>query len=266
MPEFRSTDHSRPFMEIVLERAKYIHPCPTKLVELFQEIDRAHFIPEHLEHFRDKIYTNEGVGGLLSQPGVIFAMVARLYLKGNEVVYEGGTGTGYQTAILARMCKHVYSVEMDPERVTFARERLAQLGIENVTIVQGDAAAGLPQYAPFDRMIFGCAIHDQVDQHLIDQLSDLAGILVPTGTYEPERRVIVGDLLEVFKKDGKVTQEIDPVFGGTLYFVPLISRRPIGWVPTADGGVVPTSSLVRSQAQPPKQQKKWPWSAFAKSR
>lgn len=264
MPGFRPTDHSRPFMEIVRERAKYILPYPTRLVELFQEIDRARFIPPHLEHFRDKIYTNEGVGGLLSQPGVIFAMVARLYLKGNEIVYEGGTGTGYQTAILARMCKHVYSVEVDPERVAFARDRLSELGIENVTVVQGDAAAGLPEYAPFDRMIFGCAIHGQVDQHLIDQLSDRAGILVPTGMYESERRVIVGDLLEVLKKNGEVTQEIDPVFGGTLYFFPLISRRPIGWTPTKDGGVVPTSSLI--QAQAPKQQKKWPWSAFAKSR
>lgn len=162
------------------------------------------------------------------------------------------------------MCKHVYSVEVDPERVAFARERLAQLGIENVTIVQGDAAAGLPEHAPFDRMIYGCAIHDQVDQHLIDQLAENGGMFVPTGTFNPERRVVVGDLLSVRKRNGEVTQQVKNTFGGTLYFVPLISRRPIGWMPTADGGVVPTSSIAKSQAPPPKQQKKWPWSAFAR--
>lgn len=83
-------DHTRPFIEIIQEEAQYIHPYPEKLVALFKEIDRAHFVPEDLRDFLPRVYTDEGRAGLLSQPGVIFAMVARLYLKGHETVFEGG--------------------------------------------------------------------------------------------------------------------------------------------------------------------------------
>lgn len=93
---------------------------------------------------------------------------------------------------------------------------------------------------------------------MIDKLAENGGILILTGVFNPERRVVVGDLLIVRKRNGEVTQKVKNTFGGTLYFVPLISRRAIGWMPTADGGVVPTSSLGSDKAQPPKQQKKWP--------
>lgn len=228
--DFRPVDHSRPFLEDIRERAQRFHPYPQKLVEQFEELDRALFVPEELrEQFIGDVYTNKGCAGLLSQPWVIFKMVAFLYLKGHEVVYEGGTGTGYQTAILARLCKHVYSVEMNPERVAFAKDRLEKLGITNVTIVIGDAAAGLPEYGPYDRMIFGCAFsQSQVDKHLLRQMADKQSRLIaPTGTYQQER--VVGDLLQVDKRQGQVTQQVLNAFAGTLYFVPLVSPRPIGW-------------------------------------
>lgn len=243
MPDgFHVTDHSRPFIDIVKERATRFHPYPEKLVRLFEEIDRGHFIPPHLEHIRDRISTNSGWNGLLSQPGVIFKMCALLYLKGYETIFEGGTGVGYQTAILARMCRHVYSVEMDAGRVAFAKDRLAKLGIENVTIVQGDAAAGLPQYAPFDRMIFGCAFSQpQVDETLLSQMAERQSrLLAPAGVYQDER--VYGDLLQVDKREGRVEQKMLDAFAGTLYFVPLISPKPYGWTWVKDR-FVPSSQV-----------------------
>ncbi|MBV8821376.1 MAG: methyltransferase domain-containing protein [Ktedonobacteraceae bacterium] len=192
-----------------------------------------------------------GHGGLLSQPGLIFDMVAYLHLKGTEAVFEGGTGTGYQTAILARLCSHVYTVERDGSRLKAAKQRLASLGISNVTCVHGDAAQGLPQSAPFDRMIFGAAIHDQVDQHLIDQMASARSrLVVPTGTYHRQRGMIIGDLLLCDKKGGEVTQKITSVYHGTLSFVPLISPRSIGWTPLKDG-YVPSTLTARLRSRLP---------------
>nr|BBH87254.1 protein-L-isoaspartate O-methyltransferase [Thermosporothrix sp. COM3] len=226
--DFIPTDHSQPYLDTIKERAKQFKPYPEKLVRQFEEIDRAHFVPEGLNDFLPFVHMDRGRAGLLSQPSVIFKMVALLYLTGDEIIFEGGSGTGYQTAILARMCKHVYSVERDPKRVTFAKDRLEKLGIENVTILEGDAAEGLPQYAPFDRMIFGCAFsQDHIEQDLLNQMAEKSRLLAPTGVYDDGR--VYGDLLRVDKKQGRVAQKVLDTFAHTLYFVPLVSPRPVGW-------------------------------------
>jgi protein-L-isoaspartate(D-aspartate) O-methyltransferase len=242
---FLQIDHTRPFLDIIKERAQRFHPYPQCLVEQFETLPRELFVPTALrEVFLDRVHTDAGCAGILSQPNVIFYMVAYLYLKGQEKVFEAGTGTGYQTAILAHMCSHVYTVERDRTRLEDAQERLAQLGITNVTFVHGDAAEGLPQHAPFDRMIFGAAIHGEVDQHLIEQMAaPRSRLVVPSGTCDQERGMIVGDLLLCDKKDGEVTQKINPIFNGTLSFVPLISPRPIGWT-ALKAGYVPSGQYL----------------------
>ena len=88
MTNFRPVDHTRPFLDIVREFAQQFKPYPEKLVKLFEEIDRAHFVPEELSDFLPDVSTNKGRAGLLSQPGVIFKMVALLFLKGHEVVCQ----------------------------------------------------------------------------------------------------------------------------------------------------------------------------------
>ncbi|MBV9019926.1 MAG: protein-L-isoaspartate O-methyltransferase [Ktedonobacteraceae bacterium] len=249
---FEPLDHTRPFLDIIKEQAQQFRSYPHRLVEQFETLPRELFVPEEWQDlFRDRIHRDAGYGGLLSQPGVIFGMVAALHLKGTEVVFEGGTGTGYQTAILAGLCSHVYTVERDGSRLKAAKQRLASLGISNVTCVHGDAAQGLPQSAPFDRMIFGAAIHDQVDQHLIDQMASARSrLVVPTGTYHRQRGMIIGDLLLCDKKGGEVTQKITSVYHGTLSFVPLISPRSIGWTPLKDG-YVPSTLTARLRSRLP---------------
>jgi protein-L-isoaspartate(D-aspartate) O-methyltransferase len=234
-------DHSRPYLEIIKERAQHFHPYPQRVVEQFEQVDRARFVPEDLrERFLDRVHTDSGCAGLLSEPGVIFDMVAYLFLKGDEVVFEGGTGTGYQTAILARLARHVVTAESDRERMRSAKDRLDTLGITNVTFLHGDAAYGAPQFGPYDRMIFGAASSGFMDQVLIDQMADRCRLLIPTGTYDPARRLVVGDLLQVDKRNGSVVQRINPNYGGTLAFVPLVSSRPIGWT-LVNGEYVPSS-------------------------
>ncbi|MBV9688696.1 MAG: methyltransferase domain-containing protein [Ktedonobacteraceae bacterium] len=214
---FELIDHARPFLDIIREQAQQLRSYPHRLVAQFETLPRELFVPEEWQElFRDRIHRDAGYGGLISQPGVIFGMVAALQLKGKEVVFEAGTGTGYQTAILAGLCSHVYTVERDSARLQAAQQRLASLGISNVTFVHGDAAQGLPQSAPFDRMIFGAAIHDLVDQHLIDQMAAARSrLVVPTGTYHHQRGMIIGDLLLCDKRDGQVTQKITSVYHGT---------------------------------------------------
>lgn len=231
-------DHSRPYMEIIKDLAQNFHEYPQRVVEQFERLDRALFVPEELrERFLDRVHTDAGCAGLLSEPGVIFDMVAYLYLKGDEVVFEGGTGVGYQTAILARLARHVVTVELNRERMKAAKARLDKLGINNVTFLYGDAAYGAPQFGPYDRMIFGAASSGLVDQFLIDQMAPRCRLLIPTGAYDPERRMVVGDLLQVDKRNGSVVQRINPNYGGTLAFVPLVSPRPIGWTHTNTGYV-----------------------------
>jgi protein-L-isoaspartate(D-aspartate) O-methyltransferase len=239
-------DHTRPFLEIIKERAQRFHPYPQRLVELFETVPRAFFVPDELQEFLEQVETDEGCGGLLSQPGVIFSMVAYLFLKGTEQVLEGGTGTGYQTALLARLAKHVVTVEVDRERMGAAKARLDSLGITNVTFIHGDAAYGAPQFAPFNRMIFGAAIHGEtIDRHLVDQMAPKSRLLVPTGKYDDGRRTVVGDLLQCDKNaDGRIVQKMYPVYGGTLSFVPLISARSIGWT-VLKGTCVPSTPLAR---------------------
>jgi protein-L-isoaspartate(D-aspartate) O-methyltransferase len=242
---FHVVDHSRPFLEVIREEARHFHPYPEHLVNLFETIPRELFVPEDLQPvFLERVHTDQGCAGLLSQPGVLFQMVARLFLHGEERVLEGGTGTGYQTALLARLARHVYTIERDSKRLEEAKGRLEQIGISNVTYIHADAAFGLPQYAPFDRMIFGAAIHGEVDQQLMAQMASRCLILMPTGSYHPQRRMVVGNLLQCEKRDGKVTQKINPVFGGTLTFVPLVSTRSIGWTPFK-GGYIPSTPLAR---------------------
>lgn len=256
---FRVIDHTRPFLEVIKEQAPFFHPYPQRLVELFETLPREYFVPDELrEVFLDRVQTDGGCAGLLSQPGVIFEMVAYLFLHGKEQVFEGGTGTGYQTAILARLAAHVTTVERDGARLEAARKRLTDLGITNVTFVQGDAAEGYAPNAPFDRMIFGAALHGEVDRQLIEQMAPLCRLLAPTGNYDRKRDRVVGDLLQVDQRDGQVTHKINPIYNGTLYFVPLVSPRLMGWTPVKDGYV--PSSTPSSAEQKEQKQRRFPWS------
>ena len=151
------------------------------VVAAIRSVPRHLFVPSDLE---DEAYTDQalpvGFGQTISQPFMVALMTELLEVDVRSRVLEIGTGTGYQTAILAEMCEHVYSVERVPGLVSGAQEVLRRLGYNNVTIVVGDGSLGLPDEAPFDGIVVAAAA-PEAPPPLLDQLANGARLVVPIG-------------------------------------------------------------------------------------
>jgi protein-L-isoaspartate(D-aspartate) O-methyltransferase len=121
-------------------------------------IPRELFVGETLRHaaYADCALPIEQ-GQTISQPFIVATMTQALQLDGHERVLEIGTGSGYQTAILARLARYVYSIERYPLLSYQAASRLAQLNIWNVSLFVGDGSAGWPDQAPYERIIVTAA-------------------------------------------------------------------------------------------------------------
>lgn len=158
-----------------------------------------------------------GHGQTISQPYIVALMTEWLRLRGDERVLEIGTGSGYQAAILARLAREVFSVEIVPDLATRAGKALVDAGIENVHIRVGDGSRGWPEEAPFDRIIVTAA-PARIPDALVAQLAPGGRLVVPVGG-DPEHQ-----LLHLVAKgpNGELeAREILPV-----RFVPLVSTDP----------------------------------------
>jgi protein-L-isoaspartate(D-aspartate) O-methyltransferase len=151
-------------------------------------------------------------GQTISQPTVVGLMTQALDLDRRMKVLEVGTGSGYQAAILARLARRVYSIERHPALARSATRLLADLGLSNVTVIAGDGALGLPDQAPFDRIIVTAAAED-VPPNLIHQLRAGGIMVLPVGQTDT-----VQTLLKVVKTD----QGLDYHSLGDVRFVPLV--------------------------------------------
>ena len=136
----------------------------------------------------------------ISQPYIVALMTELLDLQPGETVLEIGTGSGYQSAVLARLARQVYSIEIVPELAREAGERLQRLGYANVTVREGDGYRGWPEHAPFDGIIVTAA-PERIPEPLLDQLAPNGRMVIPVGGFFQE--------LKVFRKDanGKVTEK-----------------------------------------------------------
>lgn len=146
----------------------------------------------------------------VSQPFVQAWMTQALALRGTEKVLEVGTGSGYQTAILAELCGSVYSIELDPELARNARDRLLALGYYNVHVRQGDGCLGWFDEAPFDAILLTGA-PEAVPRVLFEQLQPDGRLVAPVGEEGDQR-------LFVYRREGR--QWISKDLGG-VRFVPL---------------------------------------------
>jgi protein-L-isoaspartate(D-aspartate) O-methyltransferase len=127
-----------------------------RVLDLMLEIKREDFVPESFRAlaFADlEIPIGHGVSMLA--PKLEARLIQEAGLTANDRVLEIGTGTGYMTALMARMAAHVYSVDVEPEFTRAAAARLAACGIRNVTLEAGDAALGWPRHAPYDAIVVG---------------------------------------------------------------------------------------------------------------
>ncbi len=157
-----------------------------RVLAAMRAVPRHEFVPAEV---RSRAYSDSplpiGYGQTISQPYVVAAMSEALALEGDERVLEIGTGSGYQAAVLAELCREVYSIEIVPELAVSARAVLERLGYDNVQVREGDGYQGWPEHAPFDRVIVTAA-PDHVPQPLVDQLAVGGRMVIPVGTGSQE--------------------------------------------------------------------------------
>ena len=145
-------------------------------------VPREHFVPENV---RRSAYDDSalpiGHEQTISQPWVVAAICQALQLDGAERVLEIGTGSGYSAAVLAQLADQVVSVERVPELGEWARERLNELGIENVEVIVGDGSRGYSERAPYDAIAVHAA-SPEAPHSLLSQLAPDGRLVVPIAT------------------------------------------------------------------------------------
>jgi protein-L-isoaspartate(D-aspartate) O-methyltransferase len=135
-------------------------------------------------------------GQTISQPYVVGYMTEKLGLAAEHDVLEVGTGSGYQAAILSRLCRHVFTIERHEELYAQAAERFRRLGIGNITAILGDGAAGWPEERSFDRIIVTAAASREAPQKLLDQLAPGGRMIIPLGSRIFRQRLVQFDRTE----------------------------------------------------------------------
>ena len=162
-----------------------------RVLAAFYKVEREKFVPSDL---REDAYgdfpLSIGEGQTISQPYMVALMTQSLELKGCERVLEIGTGSGYQTAILAELSEEVYSVERIKSLAQKAESLLKKLGYSRVKIFVSDGTMGWEDFSPYDRILVTAGAK-QVPQPLVNQLKDEGIMVIPVGSiYSQELKVI----------------------------------------------------------------------------
>jgi protein-L-isoaspartate(D-aspartate) O-methyltransferase len=173
----------------------------TRVLAAMGEVPREAFVPTSE---RNRAYCDGALplshGQTISQPLMVAMSVEALRLRGNETVLEVGAGSGYQAAVLSKLAKKVYAVEIIPELVDGARGVLDELGIDNVELICGDGRLGWAEGAPYDAIVVAAAA-DEVPPALVEQLKEGGRLVIPVGESW-------GQALQASRKrDGKLRSE-----------------------------------------------------------
>jgi protein-L-isoaspartate(D-aspartate) O-methyltransferase len=155
-----------------------------RVLTAMREVPRHRFVPEHLFglSYADRPLPI-GEGQTISQPFIVAYMTEALGVAPTHRVLEIGTGSGYQAAVLSRVARTVYTIEIVPELARRATTTLKALGYDNVVVRAGDGYTGWPEHAPFDRIMVTAA-PQEVPQPLIDQLATGGRMVIPVGGSE----------------------------------------------------------------------------------
>jgi protein-L-isoaspartate(D-aspartate) O-methyltransferase len=183
------------------------------VLRAMDEVPREHFVETALT---ESAYADRALpiscGQTISQPYVVAYMTERLGVKPEHRVLEVGAGSGYQAAVLSRLAREVVSVERYRTLAETARSRLSTLGYSNVAVRHGDGLAGVPEHAPYDRIIVTAAA-ETIPDALVTQLADGGVMILPLGPHGGAQR-----LVKVTKGEGGLKQE--ELIG--VRFVPLL--------------------------------------------
>lgn len=167
------------------------------VLQALGEVPRERFVPPELRHRAyDDCALPIGCEQTISQPYIVALMTQALELDGRQRVLEVGTGSGYQTAVLSRLARQVYTVERHPDLLAQAAQRLSDLGCTNVVYLLGDGSRGHPPEAPYDRILVTAAAAE-LPPALWEQLAEGGVLVLPLG---PPRNQV---LFQVRKVEGK---------------------------------------------------------------
>jgi len=195
-------------------RAQGVHDLT--VLRAIAEVPRHRFVPDALlrRAYEDSALPI-GAGQTISQPSIQALSIEKLGLKGSEKVLEIGTGSGYQTALLAMCAGQVFSVERVPALAEQARRVLQELGVRNVSILVGDGTLGWRAFEPFDAIVVAAASPD-IPAPLVDQLTLGGRLLLPLGPRDHQVLTLVTKA-----EDGSITRTplLDAIF------VPLLGRH-----------------------------------------
>jgi protein-L-isoaspartate(D-aspartate) O-methyltransferase len=190
----------------------------TAVLSALERIPREAFLPPS---FHDQAYEDMalpiGLGQTISQPLVVALMTQELRVGDRMKVLEIGTGSGYQTAVLSKLARRVYTIERHRPLLKAAEAVLEQLRIRNVTTRCADGTRGWPEQAPFDRVIVTAAAQGEVPKDLTDQLAVGGVLVIPVAVDRRDQRVV----RITRTPDGLEREELWPV-----RFVPLIPEPP----------------------------------------
>jgi protein-L-isoaspartate(D-aspartate) O-methyltransferase len=189
-----------------------------RVLEAMSRLPRHLFVPEAI---KSQAYNDNALpissGQTISQPFIVARMTELLELKGNEKVLEIGSGSGYQTAVLASLSRSVFGIERLSEFLASARQRLQTLAITNVTLKEADGTDGWENYAPYDAILVAAG-GPEIPEPLVKQLKVGGRLVIPVGSDQKCQ-----NLIRVTRHETGYKQQNF----GPCAFVPLIGKH--GW-------------------------------------
>ncbi len=191
----------------------------TNVLSAIERVPRDEFVPQHSQ---DQAWEDMalpiGLGQTISQPFVVATMTQALRLSDRDKVLEIGTGCGYQAAVLAQLCRRVYTIERHQHLSKDAEKRLDDLRIRNITAIAADGMKGWPsingiEQAPFDKIIVTAAARAKPPQALLDQLKVGGVMIIPVGESGAQ-------MLKLYKKESEEAYSVRDIL--PVRFVPLL--------------------------------------------
>jgi protein-L-isoaspartate(D-aspartate) O-methyltransferase len=183
------------------------------VLSAMEQVPRHLFVPESV---RPKAYLDEalpiGPGRAIYQPYVVALMTTLLDLDRGDRVLEVGTGSGYHAAVLSRIAKEVYSIEIDSAVASQARQRLAALGYYNINVRHGDGYQGWPDKAPFDAILLSAA-PPKLPKPLLDQLRVGGRMVVPVGGSFFQDLLVITKTADGLEKRTVIPVRLTPMTG-----------------------------------------------------